>query len=407
MRCRHCYEAISLTMLDLGSAPPSNSYVSQDPADMPEASFPLKVVVCERCWLVQTEEAVERELMFSDSYAYFSGVSEFWQGHVEAFTHAAIKSFGLSKESFVVEIASNDGTLLEVFANNGLSCLGVEPTLSTASVAIAKGLNTETDFFGASMAANLVRKHRPADLVVANNVLAHVPDINDFVKGIKTILAPGGVISVEFPHLLNLLRETQYDTVYHEHYAYLSLGAVKRIFEKFGLKVFRVQKILTHGGSLRVFGAHADASYSEEASIGALIQEERMFGLELSETYFGFQQRAEEARDVFRSLLVSERDAGRLVVGFGAAAKGNTCLNYARIDSSLMPFVFDSSPSKQGKLLPGSRIPVRAPSELFDLRPDVIVVLAWNLANEIVPYLRQNLPDTTRYLVASPELKFL
>jgi SAM-dependent methyltransferase len=393
MNCRHCQSHLEYVFLDLGSAPPSNAYLSKADLAEPEIYFPLKLQVCTRCWLVQTEDyAGEREL-FSPGYAYFSSYSTSWLMHAENYVLAMIERFKLGSRSLVAEIASNDGYLLQYVKKSGIPCFGVEPTLSTAASAREKGLDIVEDFFGIRLATKLAEQRMQADLIVANNVLAHVPDINDFVAGFTTLLKPTGVATFEFPHLMRLIADNQFDTIYHEHFSYLSFTAVLRIFDCNGLTVFDVEELPTHGGSLRVFAQRTDTgSYQMSSRVNELLDRESATGMKTREYYSGFQQKADTVKYDFISFLIEANREGKRVTAYGAAAKGNTLLNYAGIRPDLITCVVDRNPAKQGKYLPGSRIPIVDESFIMSENPDYVVVLPWNIRSEIMTqlaYIRQ------------------
>jgi len=374
---------LELTFLDLGHAPPSNAYLSAEDIRRPELYFPLRLMVCRECWLVQTEDYARAEELFSPDYAYFSSVSKSWLAHAARYVEMISARLGLGPESFVVEVASNDGYLLKNFLASGVPCLGIEPTASTAAAAETLGIPVVREFFGAALGEWLAAQGRQADLILGNNVYAHVPDINDFTAGLKRSLKPGGTITLEFPHLMRLIERSQFDTVYHEHFSYLSLYTVRRIFDKAGLRLFDVEELATHGGSLRVYGCHRDDQRAEAPSVGRLIGEEEARGLRREETYRAFQWEADRIKNDLVAFLLEQRRAGRKVAAYGAAAKGNTLLNYAGVKPDLLPYVCDAALSKQGKYLPGSHIPVLSPEELKRLRPDVVLVLPWNIADEV------------------------
>jgi len=376
--CRHCGSPLSHEVIDLGHQPPSNAYLTPEQLALPEVTYPLKVFVCTSCWLVQLPAHAAAEELFTPDYAYFSSTSSSWCAHAERFVKAAVEGLGLGPESLVLELASNDGYLLQYVHQRGIPCLGIEPTHATAEAARAKGITTIERFFGVALATEL----DPADLVVANNVLAHVPDINDFMAGIARLLKPTGRASIEFPHLLRLLAGNQFDTIYHEHYSYLSLRAVARIAAGAGLAVVDVEELPTHGGSLRVWLAHQGTA-EPTAAVAAVGSAEAAAGLETLEAYAGFQHRAEAAKHGLLKFLLQAKRQGRRVLGYGAAAKGNTLLNYAGIRPDLLPAVADRAPSKQGKMLPGSHIPVISPDRLASEAADALLVLPWNLIKEI------------------------
>jgi SAM-dependent methyltransferase len=394
--CRHCGSTLTAEVIDLGHQPPSNAYLTPEQLALPEITYPLKVFVCTHCWLVQLPAHAAAEELFTPDYAYFSSTSSSWCAHAERFVATAVERLGLGPESLVVELASNDGYLLQYVQQRGIPCLGIEPTHATAEAARSKGITIIERFFGVALAEEL----EPADLVVANNVLAHVPDINDFVAGIARLLKPTGRASIEFPHLLRLLAGNQFDTIYHEHYSYLSLRAVARIAAAARLDVVDVEELPTHGGSLRVWLAHQGAAEAT-AAVAAVLAAEAAAGLETLAAYAGFQQRAETAKHGLLEFLLQAKREGRRVLGYGAAAKGNTLLNYAGIRADLLPAVADRAPSKQGTRLPGSHIPVISTEQLARESVDALLVLPWNLIEE----LRQQLPD--RALVAAiPKLQY-
>ena len=371
MKCRHCKAEITLAMVDLGSAPPSNAYLTAGSLHAPEKWYPLRVLVCQQCWLAQTEDFSQAHELFSDDYAYFSSVSASWLAHAERYVAAMVDRFSLGPQSHVVEIAANDGYLLQYVKAHGIACLGVEPTASTASAAREKGITIVPDFFGLALATTLRDEGRAADLTAANNVLAHVPDINDFVAGFAVLLKPNGVSTFEFPHLLRLVAENQFDTVYHEHYSYLSLSSVERIFAANGLRVFDVEEVSTHGGSLRVYAQRTDTGqHVRSAAVAELLAHELASGVLTADYYAGFQKATDTVKNDFLSFLLQAKREGKTVAGYGAAAKGNTLMNYAGVRPDLVAFVVDRSPSKQGKFMPGSRIPIVDEAHLKAAKPD-------------------------------------
>lgn len=388
MHCRHCGAPVTLPLADLGTAPPSNAYLSVEALHAPERWYPLRVLVCESCWLVQTEDFAQAHELFDAEYAYFSSFSSSWLAHAHAYVDAMAARFGLDQRSHVVEIAANDGYLLQYVAARGIPCLGVEPTASTAAAARAKGLPVVERFFGRELARELLTQGHAADLMAANNVLAHVPYINDFVAGFAQLLKPAGVVTFEFPHLLQLVQQCQFDTLYHEHFSYLSLTAVQRIFTANGLTVFDVQELPTHGGSLRVFARRSDGTpRPEEPSVAALLAREAAAGVDSAEFYRDFQQQCLRIKRKLLTFLLTAQAQGLKVAGYGAAAKGNTLLNFAGVRADLLPYVVDKNPAKQGKHLPGSRIPVVDEARLRAERPDVVLILPWNLRSEILEQL--------------------
>lgn len=403
--CRHCKTPLGQVFLDLGHAPPSNAYLLPERLNEPEMTFPLRLRVCETCWLVQTEDFAEAEQLFGADYAYFSSTSNSWLNHAARYTTAMIERFDLSGDSHVVEVASNDGYLLKNFLAAGIPCLGIEPTASTAAVAERLGIPVLQEFFGEALGHRLAAERGGADLIVGNNVYAHVPDINDFTRGLTAMLKPEGIVTLEFPHLLKLVECTQFDTVYHEHFSYLSLLTVSRIFAAAGLRVFDVEALSTHGGSLRVYGCHTDASHEESPAVRGKLAEERMRGMEGLTFYSGFQARANAIKDdLLRFLLDAKRD-GKVVVGYGAAAKGNTLLNYAGVKPDLLPFICDAAQAKQGKLMPGSHIPIVSPDVLKHVKLDFVVILAWNIADEVKIQLADLFNSGTRFIVATSAVR--
>jgi SAM-dependent methyltransferase len=406
MKCRHCLSETTLTLADLGSAPPSNAYLAEQDLHAPEKWFPLRVLVCEHCWLVQTEDFAKADELFDADYAYFSSFSSSWLAHCERYVADMSERFGLRAQSHVVEIAANDGYLLKYFMSRGIPCTGVEPTSSTAAAARAKGIEIIEGFFGLHMAGELVGQGKQADLAAANNVLAHVPDINDFVAGFAVLLKPQGVATFEFPHLLRLMVENQFDTIYHEHFSYLSLTAVRNIFAANGLVIFDVQELPTHGGSLRVFAQRTDTGTQPLSDrVGALLEKEDTTGMRTAAYYAGFQARAARVKDDFVSFLIEAKRKGKKVAAYGAAAKGNTLLNFAGIRPDLIPFVVDKNPAKQGKFMPGSRIPILPPIALESNRPDYLVILPWNIAAEVREQNSRLSDLGTKFVTAVPKLE--
>ena len=392
--------------MDLATAPPSNSYLTAEQLNEPEKWYPLRVMVCEQCWLVQTEDFVFAEDMFCNDYAYFSSMSSSWVAHARQYVADVTSRFKLDQSSLVVEIAANDGYLLQFVKQRGIPCLGIEPTASTATAARAKGIETIDVFFGRRAAAELVVDGKRADLIIANNVLAHVPDINDFVRGGAELLKPNGVATFEFPHLLNLVAFNQFDTIYHEHFSYLSLSTVVRIFGQNGLFVFDVDELPTHGGSLRVFAERCDArSRGRSTAVVGLIERERRAGVETCDFYSSFQGRIEKIKNDLLSFLITQKGNGKMVAAYGAAAKGNTLLNFSGVRGDAIRFVVDRSPGKQGKFLPGSRVPIVGESQLRASRPDFVLILPWNIRDEIVSQLSYISEWGGRFVQAIPRLE--
>lgn len=377
--CRHCGSPLDHQVLDLGHQPPSNAYLTAEQLAGPELNYPLRVLVCTNCWLVQLPAHAPADALFTSDYSYFSSTSTTWCAHAERFVSSAVDRLGLGTTSHVVELASNDGYLLQYLQQRGIPCLGIEPTRATAEAARAKGIPTLERFFGLELAKEL----EPADLVVANNVLAHVPDINDFLAGIARLLKPNGLVSIECPHLLHLLQSNQFDTIYHEHYSYLSMQVVERIATAVGLVLVDVEELSTHGGSLRLWLAPQAKSHKPSAKVESVRAMEQTAGLETLEAWVGFQRRAEAAKNGLLRFLLAQQEAGSQVLGYGAAAKGNTLLNYAGVRRDLLAAVADRAASKQGKYLPGSHIPVISPEQLAERDPQTLLVLPWNLIEEV------------------------
>lgn len=405
MNCRGCATPLSLSLIDLGTAPPSNAYLRADQLDQAEQWVPLKVMVCQHCWLVQTEDYRAADSLFDADYAYFSSYSSSWLVHAERYVEQMIGRFNLGPQSRVVEIAANDGYLLQYVAKRGIPCLGVEPTASTARAAREKGLVIRELFFGEQTAQSLVEQGWSADLMAANNVLAHVPDINDFLKGFAVLLKSGGVATFEFPHLLRLMAEHQFDTLYHEHYSYLSLTAVRSLCQRNGLEVFDVEELPTHGGSLRIYVQRQDGQRRPlEDAVAALLVREGASGVRTAEFYASLTPAAERIKHELLRFLLQAKAEGKRVVGYGAAAKGNTLLNFAGVRSDLLAWVADANPHKQGKYLPGSRIPIVAPARIVAEQPDYVLVLPWNLLEEVTSQLAQVRSWGGQFVVAVPRL---
>lgn len=407
MKCRYCATPLHDVFLDLGSAPPSNAFLTTDALGAPEAWFPLKLFTCGNCRLVQVDEVQSHAELFAPDYVYHSSFSRSWLAHAERYVEHAAARLNLGRDSLVMEIASNDGYLLQYVAARGIPCVGVEPTAGTAKVARQKGIETLERFFGRDFAAEFVHERGAADLIVANNVLAHVPNINDFVAGLAAALAPEGTITVEFPHLLELVAKRQFDTVYHEHFSYFSLHTVQQIFAAHGLTIWDVEQLPTHGGSLRIWAAHPPSRHVATTAVSALLGLEASAGMQDGAYYQHFQAQADAVKNDCLAFLLEQRRAGRKVAGYGAAAKGNTLLNYAGVRPDLLPYVVDASPHKQGHWLPGSRIPVVAESRLREDRPDLVLILPWNLREEITAQLDYIREWGGRFVLAVPQLAVL
>jgi len=404
MKCRHCATPITQRFIDLGFAPPSNAYLTAQDLHLPELYFPLNVNVCEQCWLVQTEDYAQADQLFDADYAYFSSTSQSWIAHAAHYAEIIIEQLSLDENSHVIEIASNDGYLLKNFVIANIPCLGIEPTVSTASAAEALGIPVQRDFFSESLSKVLVEKELQADLIIGNNVYAHVPDINDFTRGLKTALKAQGTITLEFPHLLKLIEQVQFDTIYHEHFSYLSLYTVKRIFESAGLRIWNVEVLETHGGSLRIYGCHATDSRPSLDTVKYMLDKENKNGLQNVSLYLQFQARADKVKNDLLSFLLEQKKAGKTVVAYGAAAKGNTLLNYAGVKPDLLSLVCDAAPSKQGRYMPGSHIPILHPDVLSLDAPDYLLILPWNIVAELK---QQNIALTeqgTMFVTAVPSI---
>ncbi len=404
MKCRHCETSLQHGFLDLGFAPPSNAYLNAEDLAKPEKYYPLRLLVCDACWLVQTEDCAQADELFSADYAYFSSTSSGWLEHARRYAEHTIASLKLNENSLVVEIASNDGYLLKNYVAAGIPCLGIEPTASTAAAAEKLGIPVLREFFGEKLGQSLAASGKQADLIAGNNVYAHVPDINDFTRGLKALLKPTGCITLEFPHLLQLISQTQFDTVYHEHFSYLSLHTVERIFGNAGLRVWHVKTLPTHGGSLRIYGCHAQDRRVTEASVALVREQESAGGLRELNTYHTFQARADQVKDGLLAFLIEAKRKGKTVAAYGAAAKGNTLLNYAGVKPDLLPFVCDAAVAKQYKFMPGSHIPIVPPAALAQYSPDYLLVLPWNIIDEVKQQNAHLAELGTQFVTAVPRL---
>jgi 2-polyprenyl-3-methyl-5-hydroxy-6-metoxy-1,4-benzoquinol methylase len=408
MNCRFCQNPLSHVFIDLVGSPPSNSYLTAERLNQPEIFYPLRVFVCEKCFLVQLDEYKKASEIFDADYAYFSSFSRSWLAHSKNYVEMMCARFGYDADSQIIEIASNDGYLLQYFREKNVPVLGIEPTLSTAEAAREKGIESWTEFFGAALAERLVSENRRADLLLGNNVLAHVPDINDFVKGLKIALKPAGAVTMEFPHLLRLVENNQFDTIYHEHFSYLSLDAVRQIFAAQGLEIFDVEELSTHGGSLRIFAKHAeDASRTVSENVAAVLEKERRAGLLDIDYYLDFQPKADRVKYDLLEFLLAQKRNGKRVAAYGAAAKGNTLLNYCGVKRDLIEFVVDASPHKQGKFLPASHIPIVDESFIRREKPDYVLILPWNIKDEIVEQLKYIGEWNGKFAIAIPEFDIL
>lgn len=407
MKCRFCKTTLEDVFIDLFNSPASNSFLTEAQLNEPETYFPLKVFTCPSCFLVQLDEYQSSAEHFSNDYVYFSSFSTSWLAHAKRYTDAMTERFGLNGQSQVMEIASNDGYLLQYFLEKKIPVLGIEPTKNTAAVAISKGIETMTEFFGVAFAEKLAGSGRKADLLLGNNVLAHVPDINDFVGGMKVILKPTGVITMEFPHLYQLVANNQFDTIYHEHFSYLSFYTVQQVFAAAGLTLFDVEELPTHGGSLRIYGRHTeDTTHAVSPRVEAMLQKEKAAGMKEMGYYQSFQQAAEKIKLDLLAFLVEQKRAGKKVAAYGAAAKGNTLLNFCGVKADLIDFVMDANPHKQNKFLPASHIPVHDESYLRAKKPDFVLIMPWNLEAEIVAQLNYIKEWDAQFVIPIPSLKF-
>jgi len=408
MNCRHCNTKLLFSFIDLNSAPPSNSFLSKKNMNKAEKWYPLHVMVCSSCWLVQTEDFVQAKEMFSPEYAYFSSFSSSFLLHVKQYVEEMISRFSLDDRSTVLEVAANDGYLLQYVKEKGIPCYGIEPTKSTANAAQERGIEIIEEFFGGLLADKLVKNNRKADLTIANNVLAHVPNINDFVGGFTKILKKNGVATFENPHLLNLVEQKQFDTIYHEHFSYLSVTSVIEIFKTNGLTLFDVEEITIHGGSLRYFAQRSDTGKRLVTNNVRYLQEkENKAGMSNIDFYRGFQSEAENIKINFLAFLIDQKLKGKIVAAYGAAAKGNTMLNFCGVNQDLIKFVVDKNPSKQGKFLPGSRIPIKDEKYIKEAKPDYVVILPWNLKNEIASQLSYIREWNGKFVITTPAMEFL
>jgi len=405
VNCRFCNTALEHVFIDLVNSPASNSFLTKEQLNEPETFFPLKVFTCHQCFLVQVDEYKKSGDIFDSNYVYFSSFSTSWLEHARSYTEMIAKRFGLNERSQVIEIASNDGYLLQYFVKKNIPVLGIEPTLNTAEAARQKGVNTLVEFFGAALAEKLVQKGTQADLLLGNNVLAHVPDIVDFVKGMKVILNPAGIITMEFPHLLQLVNNNQFDTIYHEHFSYLSFYTVRRIFSSQGLELFDVDELPTHGGSLRIYAKHReDNSKNISSNVESILQKEINAGVNKLDYYANFTLQANKVKIALLSFLIEQKRKGKKIAGYGAAAKGNTLLNYCGIRNDFIDFVVDANPAKQGKYLPASHIPVVNEDHLKRNKPDFVIIFPWNLKEEIAAQLSYIRDWGGKFVIPIPQL---
>ena len=407
MKCRHCKKNLTHKFLDLGFSPPSNAYIKFEDLNSLEKTYPLRIWVCNYCWLVQTEIYYEASDLFNSEYAYFSSTSSSMVNHAALYVKSVTQKLGLNEKSLVLEIASNDGYLLKNFKEKNIPCIGIEPTESTANESRKIGIEVIQEFFSEKVGNKLLSEGKLADLLIGNNVYGHVPDINDFTLGMKAALKFKGTITLEFPHILNLIKKNQFDTIYHEHFSYLSLFTVINIFKSSGLKIYDVEQLDTHGGSLRVYGCHDNDPRDICTSVEQLLRQEKNFKLQEIKTYVGFQDSINKIKNDFLLFLIDLKKKGCQVAAYGAAAKANTILNYAGVKTDLLPFICDAAISKQGKYMPGSKIPILHPSKLFEYCPDYIIIFPWNIESEIISILQKSIDKKTKFVTIIPRLKIL
>ena len=405
LSCRFCQARLTQTFVDLGLSPVANDYIPFSKMEASEAFYPLHVYICTKCWLVQLPIYKTEGEIFTNHYAYFSSYSSSWLEHAKKYAEMMLKRFGFDKTKLVIEIASNDGYLLQYFKEKGICVLGVEPAKNTADVARKKGIPTVTKFFGENTAKELAKKGKRADLLIGNNVLGHVPNLNDFVAGMKIVLKPKGIMTIEFPYLLQLIQKNQFDTIYHEHYSYFSFLTVKKVFAKHGLTLFDVEEIPTHGGSLRIYGRHSEnKDIQVTKSVDALIRKEIVFGLHRFETYKQFSEKVKKTKQLFLKFLIEVKKRGQTVVGYGAPAKGNTFLNYCGVRTDFIEYTVDLSPHKQKHFLPGVRIPIYAPDKITKTHPDYVLILPWNIKNEVIDQMRSVRRWGGKFVTAIPKV---
>lgn len=405
INCRHCNNRTEFQFVDLGNSPPSNEYLSNEYVDKPEVFYPLQVFVCDNCWLVQTKDFSSSSDLFKEDYAYLSSTSLSWLEHCKNYVSEIVPNLSLDRTSFVVELASNDGYLLNYFKDYEIPCLGIEPTEGTAKIAQENGIETLVKFFGHETAMGVTRSYKKADLIIGNNVYAHVPDINDFTKGIKTLLSTNGSVTLEFPSLLSLINHNQFDTIYHEHFSYLSLTSVQNIFKTHELKVWKVENLKTHGGSLRVYGCHDGASIDIDNSVVKQLDIEKNAGLQNINSYKDFQLICKKIKFSFLDFLITAKKDNKKVIGYGAAAKGSTLLNYSGVKNDLIEYVCDGAKYKQNKYMPGSHIPIKHPSILDTDNPDYIIIFPWNIADEISTLLKIKKNEGTKLVTFIPDTR--
>lgn len=408
MKCRFCQHELTHEFIDLNNAPPSNSFLTKEQLAQPEVFYPLKLFVCKNCWLVQIDEYKKASDIFDQEYVYFSSYSKSWLAHAKNYVDYIVQRFNFNQNSLVIEIASNDGYLLQYFKQKQIPCLGIEPTQSTALACKEKEIPVIEAFFGEQLAAQLLHNNQQADLLIGNNVLAHVPHINDFVKGLKIALKKTGIITLEFPHLLKLVQQNQFDTIYHEHFSYFSFHAVKRIFNAHGLEIFDVKELPTHGGSLRIYAKHLENnSYPISSNVISLEQEETEQQIMSLNYYQSFQQQATKIKNDLLVFLIEQYQQNKTVIAYGAAAKGNTLLNYCGVKKDLIKFVVDASPHKQGKFLPASHISVVSEEHIKRLKPNFILILPWNIKDEVIEQLSYVREWNCKFIISIPKLTII
>jgi len=404
MRCRFCKKKLNQVFLDLGHTPISNDYLKKSDLKKHEKTYPLKILVCKNCWLVQTQNiSLSPDQIFRKDYAYLSSTSKKWLSHANQYSSMIIKKLKLNSKSLVTEIACNDGYLLKNFKKKKIPCIGIEPAINTTKFTKKIGVRLFNAFFSANFAKNFMKNYK-SDLVIANNVLAHVPNIKDFVKGIKLILKKNGVCTIEFPHLLNLIKNVQFDTVYHEHYSYLSLYTVKKIFDSVGLEIWNVEELPTHGGSLRVYASHKNSNFDKSRVVAKILLKERNMGLQKNKTYKNFQKKVDKVKINFLEYLIKAKKKNQFIVAFGASAKANTFFNYIGIKNDIIKYVCDSSKSKQDKYLPGSHLYINNPNILKYDKPDIIIITTWNILNEIYDLIKNKLNFKGRLMTYIPNI---
>lgn len=406
MNCRFCNNPLTFEFVDLGSSPPSNSFLLPSRLNQPETFYPLKLYVCEKCFLVQIDEYKKHAEIFDNEYAYFSSYSTSWLKHSEDYVEMITHKLALNKSTQVVEIASNDGYLLQYFKQKNIPCIGIEPTANTAKVALGKGIETIVDFFNEDMAYKLAENYKKADLILGNNVLAHDPNLNGFVKSLKILLKDNGIITMEFPHIMQLILNNQFDTIYHEHFSYFSLFTIIRIFEKHGLHIVNVEELPTHGGSLRIYASHNRSHIMENLdNVRDVLEKEKQMKLNELKGYMGFQEKVSKVKNDLLKFLLKQKKDGKTIAAYGAAAKGNTLLNYCGINKDLIDFVVDASPHKQGKFMPASHIPIYSEQAILENKPDFIVILPWNIKEEIMTQLRYVREWDGKFIITIPNLE--